>query len=199
MACRFGNDITTLCRLRTSTEAGRPRGSWLRGGIRKSWSCLSTRLHIHLHPPSSVSWANLCASLPRWPETLRLSPSSCSRVWILVTLKRVRLFTLFAFQTDARTSAYTPSAPRPHALPLHARTRPSVYEEAAVLTVICAAEAAIKQQEGTPGFSIALLHIVADASIPQTSRLAAALYFKNFVRRNWTVCIRPSASRQHGW
>ncbi|KAL0258701.1 importin-alpha export receptor [Diplodia seriata] len=47
------------------------------------------------------------------------------------------------------------------------------------------AEAAIKQQEAAPGFSITLLQIVADTSIPQTSRLAAALYFKNFVRRNW--------------
>ncbi|KAF2083874.1 Cse1-domain-containing protein [Saccharata proteae CBS 121410] len=48
------------------------------------------------------------------------------------------------------------------------------------------AENAIKQQELAPGFSIALLHIVADPSIPQTTRLASALYFKNFIKRNWT-------------
>ncbi|KAK8169479.1 CAS/CSE protein [Phyllosticta citrichinensis] len=48
------------------------------------------------------------------------------------------------------------------------------------------AEAAIRQQETIAGFSIALLQIVADASIPQTTRLAAALYFKNYIRRNWT-------------
>ncbi|KAH7046686.1 CAS/CSE protein [Macrophomina phaseolina] len=48
------------------------------------------------------------------------------------------------------------------------------------------AEAAIKQQENAQGFSITLLQIVADQSFPQSTRLAAALYFKNFVRRNWT-------------
>ncbi|KAK8199919.1 CAS/CSE protein [Phyllosticta capitalensis] len=48
------------------------------------------------------------------------------------------------------------------------------------------AEAAIRQQENVAGFSIGLLQIVADGSIPQTTRLAAALYFKNFIRRNWT-------------
>ncbi|EOD52209.1 putative chromosome segregation protein [Neofusicoccum parvum UCRNP2] len=48
------------------------------------------------------------------------------------------------------------------------------------------AEGAIKQQEESPGLAIALLQIVADASIPQTTRLAAALYFKNFIRRRWT-------------
>ncbi|KAK7535633.1 CAS/CSE protein [Phyllosticta citricarpa] len=48
------------------------------------------------------------------------------------------------------------------------------------------AEAAIRQQESIAGFSIALLQIVADGSIPQTARLAAALYFKNYIRRNWT-------------
>jgi exportin-2 (importin alpha re-exporter) len=37
-----------------------------------------------------------------------------------------------------------------------------------------------------PGFSIALLHIVAANTYPVNIRLASALCFKNFVRRNWT-------------
>ena len=47
------------------------------------------------------------------------------------------------------------------------------------------AEAEIQQAEGNPGFSIALLNIVGSQQYPQTSRLAAALYFKNLVRRKW--------------
>lgn len=47
------------------------------------------------------------------------------------------------------------------------------------------AEAAINQEQAKPGFSLSLLHIVASDSIPQTTRLASALYFKNFIKRNW--------------
>jgi exportin-2 (importin alpha re-exporter) len=50
------------------------------------------------------------------------------------------------------------------------------------------AEQALKAQESTPGFSLALLQIVNTDSFPQATRLAAALFFKNFVRRNWVVC-----------
>jgi hypothetical protein len=49
------------------------------------------------------------------------------------------------------------------------------------------AEQALKAQESTPGFSLALLQIVSTDSFPQATRLAAALFFKNFVRRNWVV------------
>jgi hypothetical protein len=49
------------------------------------------------------------------------------------------------------------------------------------------AEQALKAQESTPGFSLALLQIVNTDSFPQATRLAAALFFKNFVRRNWVV------------
>ncbi|KAF4553980.1 Importin alpha re-exporter-like protein [Elsinoe fawcettii] len=48
------------------------------------------------------------------------------------------------------------------------------------------AEQAIKQEESVQGFSLALLQIVASDSQPQTTRLASALFFKNFIRRNWT-------------
>ncbi|KAI9661949.1 MAG: importin-alpha export receptor [Bathelium mastoideum] len=48
------------------------------------------------------------------------------------------------------------------------------------------AEAALKQEERQPNFSITLLQIVAADAYPQTTRLASALFFKNFVKRNWT-------------
>ncbi|ORY03577.1 CAS/CSE protein [Clohesyomyces aquaticus] len=47
------------------------------------------------------------------------------------------------------------------------------------------AEKAIVSQEQQPGFSLALLQLVAAESFPLTTRLASALYFKNFVKRNW--------------
>jgi exportin-2 (importin alpha re-exporter) len=47
------------------------------------------------------------------------------------------------------------------------------------------AEAAITQEQTKPGFSLTLLHIVASESAPPTVRLSSALYFKNFVKRNW--------------
>ncbi|KAK3077717.1 hypothetical protein LTS18_009491, partial [Coniosporium uncinatum] len=48
------------------------------------------------------------------------------------------------------------------------------------------AEAAIEQEQIKPGFSLGLLQIVASGSFPHTTRLSSALYFKNFIRRNWT-------------
>ncbi|KAF1990883.1 Cse1-domain-containing protein [Aulographum hederae CBS 113979] len=47
------------------------------------------------------------------------------------------------------------------------------------------AEATIREHEVAPGFSIALLKIVASENFPINTRLASALYFKNFVRRSW--------------
>lgn len=49
------------------------------------------------------------------------------------------------------------------------------------------AEQTLKAQETNPGFSLALLQIVNTGSFPQATRLAAALFFKNFIRRNWVV------------
>jgi len=48
------------------------------------------------------------------------------------------------------------------------------------------AEQSLKAEELQPGFSLALLEIVATDSFPQNTRLASALFFKNFIRRNWT-------------
>lgn len=51
---------------------------------------------------------------------------------------------------------------------------------------ISTAEAALRQEETKPGYSISLLHITASTSFPYNTRLASALCFKNFIRRNWT-------------
>ena len=49
------------------------------------------------------------------------------------------------------------------------------------------AEAALRELEVQPGFSLALLQLVASTSVDQTLRLASALFFKNFIKRRWTV------------
>ncbi|CAL5868610.1 uncharacterized protein PFLUO_LOCUS2837 [Penicillium psychrofluorescens] len=48
------------------------------------------------------------------------------------------------------------------------------------------AELALRQEEQKPGFSLQLLQITATDSYPYNIRLASALFFKNFIRRNWT-------------
>ncbi|KAI5292146.1 importin-alpha export receptor [Ascosphaera acerosa] len=48
------------------------------------------------------------------------------------------------------------------------------------------AEAALRAEEKKPGFSLQLLQLTADTARPTNTRLAAALFFKNFVRRGWT-------------
>jgi exportin-2 (importin alpha re-exporter) len=52
---------------------------------------------------------------------------------------------------------------------------------------VASAEQALKAQDTNEGFSLALLQIVSSDSFPQATRLAAALFFKNFIRRNWVV------------
>ncbi|KAF2785572.1 Cse1-domain-containing protein [Melanomma pulvis-pyrius CBS 109.77] len=47
------------------------------------------------------------------------------------------------------------------------------------------AEAAISHEQAKPGFSLALLHIVASDAVAPSVRLSSALYFKNFVKRHW--------------
>lgn len=63
-------------------------------------------------------------------------------------------------------------------------------------TDVFAAEQGLKIEEGKPGFSLSLLQIVNTDSFPQATRLASALFFKNFVRRNWVVSLRsPTCTR----
>lgn len=54
-----------------------------------------------------------------------------------------------------------------------------------MLTCAATAEASLKQEEAKPGFSLALLQIVANESFPPVTRLAGALFFKNFIRSKW--------------
>ncbi|CAN6631189.1 importin alpha re-exporter [Trichomonascus vanleenenianus] len=49
-----------------------------------------------------------------------------------------------------------------------------------------AAETELKQNERQPQFSIMLLHIVSSGSFPLQTRLAGAVFFKNFIKRKWT-------------
>ena len=49
------------------------------------------------------------------------------------------------------------------------------------------AEIAILQQEKKSNFSLSLLQIVVSESYGDTARLASALYFKNYIKRHWTV------------
>src|SRR5271156_355645 len=47
------------------------------------------------------------------------------------------------------------------------------------------AELKIRAEERKPGFSLLLLQITASDSFPPTTRLASALFFKNFIKRNF--------------
>jgi exportin-2 (importin alpha re-exporter) len=49
------------------------------------------------------------------------------------------------------------------------------------------AEATLKESERLPQFSLLLLQIVASDTYDGTLRLSSALYFKNFIKRNWTT------------
>lgn len=55
------------------------------------------------------------------------------------------------------------------------------------LTIV--AERVISQEEKKPGFSVSLLQIVAAEKYGGIARLASALYFKNYIKRNWTVSL----------
>lgn len=44
----------------------------------------------------------------------------------------------------------------------------------------------MRAEEKKPGFSLQLLQITATDSYPYNTRLASALFFKNFIKRNWT-------------
>jgi hypothetical protein len=56
------------------------------------------------------------------------------------------------------------------------------------------AELAILEEEKKPGFSVSLLQVVDTEAYGVTARLASALYFKNFIKRNWTVSSQLDTS-----
>lgn len=49
----------------------------------------------------------------------------------------------------------------------------------------------LSQVEVQPGFSLALLKLISDGTADGTLRMAAAIYFKNYVKRHW-VPVRYS-------
>jgi len=51
----------------------------------------------------------------------------------------------------------------------------------------CVAEISLRASENQEGFAPLLLQIVASDNFALNTRLAAALYFKNLLGRNWTV------------
>lgn len=55
------------------------------------------------------------------------------------------------------------------------------------MLISLSAELALRQEERQPGFSVTLLQIVAAPDCDDVTRLASSLYFKNFIRRWWTV------------
>lgn len=61
--------------------------------------------------------------------------------------------------------------------------------------IILSAELALRQEERQPGFSVTLLQIVATPDCDDVTRLASSLYFKNFIRRWWTVRASSSQKR----
>ena len=48
------------------------------------------------------------------------------------------------------------------------------------------AESQIRAEEQKPGFALLLLQITASPNFSYNTRLASALFFKNFIKRNWT-------------
>ena len=54
------------------------------------------------------------------------------------------------------------------------------------------AELALRQEEQKPGFSVTLLHVVAGSNFTNTTRLAGALCFKNYLKRKWVVRLSPN-------
>jgi len=62
---------------------------------------------------------------------------------------------------------------------------PKILEQSLIPQFSNQAEKALKSMENEPGFSINLLHIIASTNLSNSIRLAAALYFKNLVKRKW--------------
>lgn len=57
--------------------------------------------------------------------------------------------------------------------------------ESVVASTSKIAEKNLKQLENEDGFGLTLLHIVASSNLPIATRLAGAVFFKNFIKRKW--------------
>ena len=57
--------------------------------------------------------------------------------------------------------------------------------ESVVASTSKSAERSLKDLESQDGFGLTLLHVVASTNLPISTRLAGALFFKNFIKRKW--------------
>lgn len=57
--------------------------------------------------------------------------------------------------------------------------------ESVVASTSKSAEKSLKTLENQDGFGLTLLHVVASSNLPTPTRLAGALFFKNFIKRKW--------------
>lgn len=57
--------------------------------------------------------------------------------------------------------------------------------ESVIATTAKTSERSLKELETHDGFGVTLLHVVATGNLPISTRLAGALFFKNFIRRKW--------------
>lgn len=57
--------------------------------------------------------------------------------------------------------------------------------ESVVASTSKSAEKSLKTLETQDGFGLTLLHVVASTNLPNPTRLAGALFFKNFIKRKW--------------
>ncbi|SCW02940.1 LAFE_0F17634g1_1 [Lachancea fermentati] len=57
--------------------------------------------------------------------------------------------------------------------------------QSVVASTAKSAEHSLKSLESQSGFSLTLLHVIASTNLPISTRLAGALFFKNFIKRRW--------------
>ncbi|CCK71817.1 importin-alpha export receptor KNAG_0I00260 [Huiozyma naganishii CBS 8797] len=60
-----------------------------------------------------------------------------------------------------------------------------VLAESVIASTARSSEKSLKELESQDGFGLTLLHVVASTNLPISTRLAGALFFKNFIRRKW--------------
>ncbi|CEP62978.1 importin-alpha export receptor LALA0_S06e08240g [Lachancea lanzarotensis] len=58
-------------------------------------------------------------------------------------------------------------------------------EQSVAASTSKAAEASLKAEESLEGFPLTLMHVIASGNLPVSTRLAGALFFKNFIKRRW--------------
>lgn len=57
--------------------------------------------------------------------------------------------------------------------------------ESVIASTAKTSERNLRQLETQDGFGLTLLHVIASTNLPLSTRLAGALFFKNFIKRKW--------------